>query len=516
MISAKIVIVEDEVLVALDLQNNLQQLGYHIASIFPDGQLALDYLEEETVDLVLMDIYLMGDLDGIDTAEKIKKRFNIPVIFLTAFADSEVIHRARKVGAYGYLLKPFRIRELEAMLEVALFNHSALLTQSVVEKRMQKAHKHESLRIMAGGVAHKCTTIHTVLGDLAQDKLQCESLVKEDLLRAEKATKQAAELCGQLLAFSGHASVEGEELDLNSFVEQSKSMLETILPSTLVLDLELTDDLPHILADLGHLKQIIIALVTNSIEAYEGTSGKIVIRTSVIECNMDYLIPLQLGKKLSIGKYVCMDVCDEGIGMSSDEIQKALDPFFSSKFYGRGLGLSASLGLAQTHNGTIKITSEPGHGTTVRVLIPACNTTQDTVRMPGTSPSGQSNGSILLLDDDKDVQLVTKAMLERFGFKVFSASNESEASDILDSHSDEISCILLDYMIPGMRGHELFQEFRREWPNVKVILCSEHSEEEATRDLKEGTLGGYLQKPFGFTRLIAAVCKVLFPEITEK
>jgi len=373
MHSVKIMVVEDEVLVGLDIQANLRDIGYNVTSVFPEALKALESLQEEKVDLILMDIHLAGTMDGISAAEIIKERYAIPVIFLTAFATRDVIERARNAGAYGYLLKPFKLRELEAMVEVALYKHKTDIERIIVDSRIHRAQKYESLRLMAGGIAHKFNNnLQAVLGNLsiALCELPEESPVKHNLLEAKKATLQAAELSKQMLAFSGHSFLNATELDLTVFIKKTSNLLKALLPLAVDFNFELDHNLPPVKADAGQLKQILTALITNSIEAVNESSSTITIRTSVKYCDLEYLAPLRLGEYLSEGLYAYIEVIDTGRGMDIKTLSSAFDPFYSTKFTGRGLGLASALGIAQAHHGTINITSEPESGTTVRVLLP--------------------------------------------------------------------------------------------------------------------------------------------------
>ncbi|MCP4646199.1 MAG: response regulator, partial [bacterium] len=344
-------------------------------------------LEEESVDLVLMDINLKGEMDGIDAASEIHNRFRIPVLFLTAFANKEVIERAREVGAFGYLIKPFKACELQAMVEVALYKHKSDIEKGILEKRMQRALKYESLQVMAGGVAHQFNnTLHAVLGNLsfALEALPRESPARHGLMEAEKAAWKAAELSKQMLAFSGQGFIRTAELELSTFIGQLKHLLKALLPSSSVLSLDLEDGLPFVMADPAHLKQVIVSLMINAVEAIGEKSGVVSVKTSQMECSKEYLTPLRLGKFLREGRYVFIEVTDTGCGMAASVIQKVFDPFFSTKFTGRGIGLPSSLGLVQAHQGTISITREPDVSTTVRVLLPACETDpDDPARKPG-------------------------------------------------------------------------------------------------------------------------------------
>ncbi len=508
-----IMIVEDEALVGLDIQHRLQDMGYFAPFVFAEAREALDSLEQQVPDLVLMDIQLRGEMDGIDAAKEINDRFGIPVLFLTAFASIEVIKRAREAGAYGYLLKPFDSRELQAMVEVALSKHRADGEKKHLDERLQRARKYESLRLMAGGIAHKFNNaLHAVLGNLslAFEDLPPESPVRFDLLEAEKAARLAAGLSRQMLAFSGNEFIRPTELDLNQFMDQSKHIAQELLPTSVLLEFDLADELPLITADPLQLKHILLALLLNSIEALEGGSGTITIRTMVIECDKEYLIPLRRGDFLEEGLYVALEIIDDGCGMDSETVSNVFDPFFSTKFVGRGLGLPATLGIVQAHRGTISITSEPGSGTTARILFPVIkeNHLEQSLDASGGS-DWHGSGTILLVDHEESVLVLGRKMLERAGFEVLTAADGLEAIEMFKEHSDKVLCIILDLVMPRIGGKEAFRALRRIRPDIRIILSSGYGEQEALHRFSEQGLAGFIRKPYSESSIVKKLRLVL-------
>ncbi len=506
MTSAKIIVVEDEVLVGLDIKNTLEDLGYDVVSVFAEAGQLLNYLQDRTPDLILMDIHLKGDMDGIDAAREVYDRYGIPVLFLTAFANTEVICRAREVGAYGYLLKPFKNQELEAMVEVALFKHTADQKRKLFDKQVQQAQKYESLQIMAGGVAHKFNNaLHAVLGNisLALDDIPSELPARYNLIEAEKAAWKAANLSKQMLACSGNGLLEPAEMDISVLIDLQRHILEALLPSSVVLNVDLGTGLPRIMADPAQLKQIIIALIANAIEAIDGKSGVITIRTSVMECDKDYLASISLNEFIEEGIFVFLEVIDTGCGMDGDTILKVFDPFFSTKFEGRGLGLAAVLGIAKAHGGVVKITSEPGKGTSVKILLPVPQTSQEEYYRKTDEISNLSgHGIVLIVDDEESVRVLGRIMLERNGFTVITAADGIEAVDIFRKHSAEIVCVLLDLTMPRKDGIETLSDLRGIRPDAKIILSSGYDEKEACQRISDDGLAGFIQKPYKLSTLI--------------
>jgi len=510
MIKAKILIVEDEVLVGLDIRENLLALNYDIPEVVVSAESAFEYLKSNSVDLVLMDIQLKGKMSGIEAAGIIQSTYAIPVLFTTAYATPEIIQKAREAQVYGYLLKPYKINELHAVIEVALYKHKAEQNKQILDKQIQRAEKYESLRAMAGGIAHKFNnSIHAVLGNLslALRSIPPESPERQLLTQAEKAAWQASEISKQMHSFSGNNHTAKVKINLSVFIEQLRHLLKAILPSNLVLDINLSDDLPLIFGDPVQLKQVVFAVMSNAIESYGKRKGLIVIKTSALSCKKEDLIPIRFGDFLKEGLYVNLEIQDFGCGIDEIGLKKVFDPFYSTKFIGRGLGLPAALGIIQAHLGSIRIDSTPVVGTSVNILIPAFHEVKPVSQKLSESFNQKS---ILVVDDEEVVRLVTQSMLKRAGFKVFTASNGNEAIEIYNSKFNEISCVLLDSTMPGPGSAEIIEKLNKISSKVKVLLCSGYEEEEATEGLSDKDYITFIKKPFSMSILIEKLSLTIF------
>lgn len=506
---AKILIVEDEVLVGLDIKENLLALNYEIPELVVSAESALSYLENNTVDLVLMDIQLKGKMSGIEAAGIIQSKFVIPVLFTTAYATPEIIQEAREAQVYGYLLKPYKVNELHAAIEVALYKHTSEQNKQALDRQIQRAEKYASLRAMAGGIAHKFNnSIHAVLGNLslALRSIPPESPERLFLTQAEKAAWQASEISKQMHSFSGNNHTEKIKINLSVFIEQLRHLLKAILPSNLLLDVRLSDDLPLISGDPVQLKQVVFAVMSNAIESYGKCKGTIIIKTSVLSCNKEDLIPIRFGSFLKEGSYVKLEIQDFGCGIDKKGLSKIFDPFYSTKFIGRGLGLPASLGIVQAHLGSIKVESTPSVGTSVSILIPVFSK----IKPVDQKLSNFFNQkSILVVDDEEVVRLVTESMLKRAGFIVFTAANGAEALEIFKERFSEISCILLDSTMPGLGSVETIKKLNLVSPLVKVLICSGYEEEEATKGLSRDNYIAFIKKPFSMSTLIEKLSQAI-------
>jgi two-component system, cell cycle sensor histidine kinase and response regulator CckA len=372
----------------------------------------------------------------------------------------------------------------------------------------------ESLGVLAGGIAHDFNNLLMgILGnaDLALMDLSPASPVRQYLKEIEKASRRAAELCRQMLAYSGKGKFIVERLNLSEVVQEMAHMLKMALSPKTILRYHFSPNLPAIQADVTQIRQTIMNLITNASEAIGNGSGVITVTTGAVECNQAFLKETYLDDQLPEGLYVYIEVEDTGCGMDEATRNKIFDPFFTTKFTGRGLGLAAALGIIRGHQGAITVHSEPGKGSTFKVLFPAVPPETEHREAAKTSEKSvrPEARTILLVDDDEAVRLVGKRMLERLGFKVLTAADGQEAIDCFRSRADQIQCILLDLTMPRLDGDKCFQELRRVRADIRVVLTSGYNEQEVARRFAGRDLAGFLQKPYTLTGLQEIIKRVL-------
>ncbi|MCX7050149.1 MAG: response regulator, partial [Candidatus Sumerlaeota bacterium] len=395
-----------------------------------------------------------------------------------------------------------------------------------LETQVQNAQKLESLGVLAGGIAHDFNNLlMAILGntDLALADLSPVSPIRQYLHEVEKASRRAADLCRQMLAYSGKGRFVIQALDLGEVIQEMAHMLEVSISKKAILKYNFAANLPAIEADVSQIRQIIMNLVINASEAIGDKSGVISISTGAMECDRAYLTTTWLNENLAEGLYVYIEVADTGCGIHKDLQPKIFDPFYSTKFIGRGLGLAAVLGIVRGHKGAIKVYSEEGRGSTFKVLFPAASYAADQAPDEKTESSPlQSKGAVLLVDDEESVRVIGKQMLIRLGFKVLTAMDGRDAVNIFQERSgsavapeERIICVILDLTMPHMDGEEAFRELRRIQPDVCVVLSSGYNEQEVTQRFVGKGLAGFIQKPYRMAMLAEKMKQVMKPKGTE-
>ncbi len=369
-----------------------------------------------------------------------------------------------------------------------------------LERQVQQAQKLESLGVLAGGIAHDFNNILTaIMGyiNLAADQLPRGAPPRADLQEAEKAARRAAELARQMLAYSGKGHFVIQCLDVRELIEEMLHMIRVSASKKAVFRMNFGENVPIIKADPTQIRQVVMNLVINASDAIGDRSGTITISTGVQHCDREYLAETWLKQPLEEGLYTYIEVADTGCGIAPHQLPNIFDPFFTTKFTGRGLGLAAVQGIVRGHKGAIKVHSEPGRGTSFRVLFPAVYDHAETDSAHSAlEQNWQGSGLVLLADDEEAVRTIGKRMLERLGFNVIAAADGEECVRLFQAHARDIACVVLDLTMPGLDGEEAFLELRKIRQDIQVILTSGYTENDAVRRFAGKGLAGFIQKPF--------------------
>ncbi len=370
-----------------------------------------------------------------------------------------------------------------------------------LDKKIADTAKLESLGVLAGGIAHDFNNLlTTVLGNasLLRTNLGPESGDLDLVGQIEQASRRAADLCKQMLAYSGRGRFVIQAVNLNQIIRETARLLEISISKHCVLRFQLTDPLPLIEADATQMRQILMNLIINASEAIGERSGVVAIGSGLSRVGADYLRSFIHGESLAEGDYVFVEISDNGDGMTAETLARIFDPFFSTKFAGRGLGLAAVLGIVRGHRGAIKVYSEPDKGSTFRLLFPCLSTGEnpEPAAPPARPADWKGNGNVLVVDDEESVRVLSARLFERMGFAVELANDGREAVELFAADPQKFDLVLLDLTMPRLDGEETFRQLRHLRPGVRVILVSGFNQQEVMTRFAGKGLAGFLQKPF--------------------
>ena len=380
--------------------------------------------------------------------------------------------------------------------------------QRALAERVRQAQKLESLGLMAGGVAHDFNNFLTIISNgVALAKLEpglgAASAAQLDAIAL--ATERAADLCRQMLAYAGKAQLFRGAVDLSALVDEMSTMLEALLTRKATLVRDLAPGLPTLLGDATQIRQIVMNLVLNASEALVGSGRTIRVSTGAGAYEASAFASSAAGGEPKTGLYAWLEVADDGVGMDAATAAQMFDPFFTTKFVGRGLGMATVLGLVRGHAGAIDVESSPGRGTRIRVFFPAFPPRASDPARAAVGGEPPARGTVLLVDDDKNVRLSTELLLRGFGFQVHVASSGAQALGIARA-TPGLDAVLLDLTMPGMDGLATLKELRRQSPGLPAVLISGYGFPRLDEELARGDgPDAVLPKPYSPERLLATL-----------
>jgi signal transduction histidine kinase/CheY-like chemotaxis protein len=375
--------------------------------------------------------------------------------------------------------------------------------RDALNRQLLDTQKWESLGVLAGGVAHDFNNILTVVlgsAGLARKGMPPFSPAVPHLDQIEQACRRAADLCRQLLAYAGRGQVVAAKTDLNQLIQGSAALLGVPAAKSATVRFDLAADLPPATADAAPIRQVLVNLVMNAAEALGDVAGEVVVSTRSVEVGPDPTTGYHLPPPP--GRYVRLAVSDTGPGIPADVQPRMFDPFYTTKFAGRGLGLAAVLGIMRAHHGAIRVVTGPGKGTTVETLWPV-------VAAEPAAPAAP--GKALVVDDEMYVREVTASTLQELGFEPLLAGDGPSALALFRANRDAVRVAVLDVVMPGMLGDQLLRELRALDPRLPAVLVSGFTDRRVV-GAASGRNTEFVQKPFHPEELIAAVRRVMGAE----
>jgi signal transduction histidine kinase/CheY-like chemotaxis protein len=398
--------------------------------------------------------------------------------------------------------------------EVAGARLAAEEERRIMGERMHQAQKLESLGVLAGGIAHDFNNLlATIMGnaDLVERRLPVDDPAGDHVAEVLRASRHAADLCRQILAYAGRGKVSAGVVDLNDVVTEMGELLGVSFPKDAEVKILPAAEVPPVWGDVTQIRQVVLNLLTNAADALPEGRGRINVRTGTMTSSEIVEADVVSGDSpLPRGTLVHLTVEDDGPGMDEDLRVRIFEPFFSTKQVGRGLGLSVVLGIVRSHGGCMELRTSPGEGARFRMTLPVTERAGTLAQPVRTVEDGASlAGTVLVADDDRAVRGVCRAMLEEMGLRVLEAADGQEAVDVYRDRIEEIDLAMLDITMPRMDGFQAMMAIRKMDPGARVLLSTGNVEPAEEVEAVWGV--PLLPKPYGSRELRDTIAGLLTP-----
>jgi len=365
----------------------------------------------------------------------------------------------------------------------------------------------ESIATLAGGIAHEFNNaLYGITGNIELLKMELPSMeeVSRYLKPMSESARRMVRLTNQLLAYARGGKYRSQTISLNTFVDETLPLIQHWIKPDIRVETDLPGNIANIRADLTQMQMVLSAVVANAAEAIEGR-GRIRIITRNEEIDEE---SARNHPGLKQGRYACLMIKDDGKGMTDETSSRVFEPFFTTKFQGRGLGMAAVFGIVTNHRGWIGVDSQLGQGTLVRIYLPAVDDRITEAKKP-VSAVVTGTGTVLVIEDEDAVMDVSRAILEKLGYRVIEAKTGTEAVDLVRNLDVDIDLAILDIGLPDLAGDEAFKLIKEARPDLKVIVCSGYAIDGPAQEILNAGAQGFIQKPYAFKALSAKLKEVL-------
>lgn len=457
-------------------------------------------LQDLNYSVVCTDYYLKWTT-GLEIVQAIRARSaDLPVIMVTDTGSEEIAAEAMKQGLNDYVLKSHLARLPGAITE-CLERLRLQAEHRLLQAQMQQAQKMESLGLLVSGIAHDFNNLLAGIMGYAQRGLThtppATPPFDEYFQHIQTRAEQGARMTRQLLAFARGTPLEPRHIDVNAQITSLMDLVQTLVGASVHLSFHPDPALQAIYADPTQLDQVLMNLCLNARDAMP-TGGSLEINTEQAEISENQY---HMHPSLLRGSYVLVRVRDTGTGMDESTQARLFEPFFTTKTGGQGtgLGLAVVYGIVKQHQGVIHVQSQPGQGTTFSLYFPAVGQAAELPEKSLPAPTWAGGGgteTVLLVEDDADIQAVLADVLQEEGYTVLVAGDGEEGLRLFEHHATSVALVIADIMMPKMQGRAFQEQVRRQQVNMKVLVMSGYNEMDLKRRNLMDPSSAFLQKPF--------------------
>jgi PAS domain S-box-containing protein len=384
--------------------------------------------------------------------------------------------------------------------------------RQLLEQQFQHSQKLESLGVLAGGIAHDFNNILAIIIGNCSLAMMAPDTADKRIPEIEKAAERAAGLCRQMLAYAGKAQSVMTQVNMTVLVDEMVKMIKSTINQNVEIKPDLSVDVPTIIGDASQLRQVVMNLIINGAESIGESQGRVLVSLTKRAIGTGQGEKNHLGTIIPPGWYACLEVTDNGGGMDEETKLRIFEPFYTTKFTGRGLGLSAVLGIISAHKGALQLISQPDKGTTFKIYLPI-NSGSDSMgdESIGQKPAEQwqGSGTVLLVEDEESIISVAESMLELLGFRVIEACNGKEALEMYQKNVGEIALVITDIGMPIMDGYSLISELKTLNPQLPIIVSSGFGDTVVASKISNEAIAEVVSKPYNFDQLREVLKRVV-------
>jgi len=514
----RILIVDDDRDFSVGLGDLLTLEGYAVKLTHSADEVE-EALKHFPAEVALIDLRL-GQDSGIELISSLQSQHpQLLCVMMTAYADLDTAVTALRHGAYDYLRKPFHSEDMLATLHRSFGNIDLLQGKAQAEEALRRSQKMEAIGQLSGGIAHDFNNqLGIIIGylDFLKDYAANDDKPSKWIDTATRAANRCIDLTRQLLVFSRRQAREKTVVNLNATIKELETMIARSVTPEVEVQYFLADDPWQTEINLGEFQDALLNLVINARDAMPG-GGKLLIETSNKHLDEGYAT---LNPGVEAGDYVQLMLSDTGTGMDKETLEHVFEPFFTTKPEGKGTGLGMAMvyGFVNRYGGHIKMYSEPGVGTTMRLYLPRSTASESAAIAENAQatelPTG--NESILIVDDEVDLLQLADRYLSDLGYRIRCAENAAQALEKL-AGDETFDLLFSDVVMPGgMNGYELAQKANEMRPGLKVLLTSGFTAKSVANNGLARFSAHLLNKPYRREDLAQRIRLVLDEALDEK